>query len=76
MFLDSPLASPKTVLDTGRPLFLNQFFNFIYSLTFHVLEAFLKRASAVKLWLSEFVKVINESIGFEDIVLISMELFK
>ena len=32
-------------------------------MSFHVFEAFLKRDSAVKLWLSEFVRVNNEMIG-------------
>ena len=74
-FRDNPLASEKKVLSKGRPLFPNHFLNLLYSLSFHVFEAFLKIDSAVKLWLSEFDNVNNERIGFEFILLISTAFF-
>ena len=40
------------------------------------LRHFLKRDSAVKLWLSEFVRVNNERIGVEYILFISVISFK
>ena len=43
---------------------------------FHVFEAFLKRDSAVKLWLSEFDSVNNERIGVEYTLFISLIFFK